>query len=173
MGRLDDDVAIYHIDNAGRFSNAIQQTANGNDIGQFHVSQNLTIGGKFFLFVSEWGVQGISSYRMKPDDTLNTKNSYENNVFDYVDDISAFTTVDIVGKSFLFAASAFDAGLSSFRVGRHGNLHLKDTVAPSDGSGFHLPQALETVAVGGQNYVLMGSAGTDSITVYSVAKNGG
>jgi Ca2+-binding RTX toxin-like protein len=173
MGRLDDDVAIYHIDNAGVFSNAIPQSANGNDIGRFHVSQNLTIDGKVFLFVSEWGVQGISSYRMKPDDTLNTKNSYENNVFDYVDDISAFTTVDIAGKNFLFAASSFDAGLSSFRVGRHGNLHLKDTVAPSDGSGFHLPQALETIAVDGQNYVLMGSAGTDSITVYSVAKNGG
>lgn len=172
MGRLDDDVALYHIDNAGNFSNAIPQSANGNAIGGFHVSQNLTIDGKVFLFVAEWGVQGISSYRMKPDDTLNTKNSYENNTFDYLDDISAFATVEIGGKHFLFAASAFDAGLSSFRVGRHGNLHLKDTVAPSDASGFNLPQALETVALAGQNYVLMASAGTDSITVYSVSKRG-
>lgn len=172
LGRLDDDVAIYHVDSSGHFSASIQQTVSGVDIGKFYVSENITIDGKEYLFVSEWGASGIDSYRMKPDDTLKVKNSYDSNAFDYLGDVSAFASATIEGKNFIFAASAFDAGVTSFRVGQHGNLHQKDTVVPSDGNGFSLPQALETVQVAGDTYLLMASSGSNSITVFEVGKGG-
>ena len=171
-GRLDDEVVTYRIDDNGQFSEPILQTPNGVDISQFYTTFSLEIDGKTFLYVSQTNTQGISSYRMKPNDTFITQPVYDSGSLDYLGDVSAFASVVIRGKTYMFTASALDAGLNRFRVGIHGNLHLRDTVAPSDASGFNLPQALEVATVGGQTFLIMASSGTDSLTVYKVNRRG-
>ncbi len=171
-GRLDDEVATYRIDATGHFSAPILQTPDGVTIRNFKQTETIVIDGKTFLFVSENGQSGISSFRMKPDDTFNTKRIYDTGSFDFLGDVSAFTSVTVRDKTFLITASAFDAGVNTFRVGQHGNLHLKDSIAPSEASGFSLPQALEAVTVAGNSFVLLASAGSNSITAYSVNRRG-
>ena len=87
-------------------------------------------------------------------------------------DISVLTHIDVGGTGFVFAASAFDTGLAVFEISTDGGLIHKDTVLPSDGSGFWLPQASASLEVGGNAYLLLGSAGTDSVTSYSISSEG-
>ncbi|KAB7615285.1 hypothetical protein F9L33_00505 [Amylibacter sp. SFDW26] len=171
-GRLDDEVATYRIDSNGQFSEPILQTPNGVDISRFDTTFSIEIDGKTFLYVSQTNTSGISSYRMKPNDTFITQPVYDAGSLDYLGDVSAFASVVIRGTTYMFTASAFDAGLNSFRVGIHGNLHLRDSVAPTDTSGFNLPQALEVTTVGAQTFLIMASSGTNSLTVYSINNRG-
>ena len=88
-------------------------------------------------------------------------------------DISAITTVDMGSDSFVFVASAFDAGLAGFAIESDGSLTHTETVLPSDGSGFWLPQTMTSVTLDGVTYLAMASAGTSNIIIYEVGLDGG
>ena len=115
---------------------------------------------------------GLTGYEMFARNSFVNPTIYNNSAFDFFGDISAFASVNIGGQTYLFTASAFDAGLNSFSINGSGGLQFIDSVANTDASGFSLPQALETINVSGQTYLVMASAGTDSLTVYSVSNSG-
>jgi len=117
-------------------------------------------------------VSGFSGYWMQPGDSFSSQVTYSGPGLNYLGDIADFASVKVGGQTYLFTASAFDAGLNSFSVGLDGSLQLADSVAPIDATGFSLPQALSTITVGTQAYLLMASAGSNSITVYAVGSNG-
>ncbi len=170
--RFDDEAATYHIDNTGDISTPLRQTSGAANIGNLALTHSVIVAGKTYLYAVERGVAGIASYWMQPDDTFSNQVRYAGNSFDFFGDVAAFASVSVGAKTYLFTASAFDAGLNSFSIDAGGALQLIDSVAPSDASGFNLPQALETVTVNGQTYLLMGSAGTNSITVYAIGTGG-
>ncbi|MEO1563074.1 MAG: hypothetical protein AAFR98_06515 [Pseudomonadota bacterium] len=87
-------------------------------------------------------------------------------------DVSAIATATVGDSIYVFAASAFDTGLAAFTLTDTGDLTLVDTVSPQGGSGFWLPQTLTTVTVGAYTFLLMGSAGTNSITSYLIKEDG-
>ncbi len=170
--RFDDDVATYLIDGSGNLSTPVSQPPNGNSVSNFVTAHTVIVAGKTFLFAVERGAPGIAAYWMQPGDSFSAEVIYPDTGFDYFGDIAAFASVVIGAQTFLFAASAFDAGINSFSIANDGALQFADSVASSDGSGFSLPQVLETVVVGAQTYLLMASAGSDSITVYAVGSGG-
>ncbi len=170
--RFDDEAATYLIDDTGSISTPLRQTSGAANIGNLAVTHSVIVAGKTYLYTVERGVAGVASYWMQPGDTFSNQVQYAGNSFDFFDDVAAFASVSVGAETYLFTASAFDAGLNSFSIGANGTLQLIDSVAPSDASGFSLPQALETVVANGQTYLLMGSAGTDSITVYAVGTGG-
>lgn len=71
----------------------------------------------------------------------------------------------------MFVASALDAGFHSFDVGEGGFLTLLDTVAASD-VGFSGITAMAAVDVGQRAFVIVASAGTDSLLVMRVSEWG-
>jgi len=171
--RYDDDVVPYQIGSLGTIDAPVSQPQNGAAVSRFTTSEAVVIGGKTYLYAAERGVPGFSGYWMQPGDSFSSEVTYSGNSLNYLGDIADFTSVKIGAQTYLFTASAFDAGLNSFSVGANGSLQLADSVAPADASGFSLPQALDTITVGGQAYLLMASAGTNSLTVYAVDANGG
>jgi Ca2+-binding RTX toxin-like protein len=167
------DVVPYQIGSGGTITGPIAQPSGGPVASNFTVSRSVVVGGETYLFAAERGTAGFAGYWMQPGDSFSTKTVYSNINFNYLGDISAFASVSIGVRTFLFTASAFDAGLNSFQVQTDGSLNFIDSVAPSDASGFNLPQALEAIDVAGQSYLVMASAGTDSLTVYAVGALGG
>ena len=136
------------------------------------MTHSVIVGDKTYLYAAERGVSGIASYWMQPGDSFSAKVAYSDSSFDFFGDVAAFASVPVGTATYLFTASAFDAGLNSFSIDANGTLQLIDSVAPSEASGFSLPQALETVALNGQAYLLLASAGTNSITSYVVGNDG-
>lgn len=171
--RHDDDVVPYQIDEQGRIGSPVVQPVGGPDLSNLTLTHSVIIADKTYLYTVTRGVAGLTSYEMLSGNSFTAQTGYSGSAFDFFGDISAFASVEIGGQTYLFTASAFDAGLNSFRIGSNGGLQFVDTVTNSDGSGFSLPQALETISVSGQNYLVMASAGTDSLTVYAVGNGGG
>ena len=171
--RHDDDFVPYQIDGQGRITGPVAQPAVGPDLSNLTLTHSVSIADKTYLYTVTRGVAGLVSYEMFSGNIFAAQTSYSNSAFDFFGDISAFASVVIGAQTYLFTASAFDAGLNSFRIGGSGGLQFIDSVANSDASGFSLPQALETITVSGQTYLVMASAGTDSLTVYSVSNSGG
>ena len=65
----------------------------------------------------------------------------------YLGDVSAFSNANVAGVEYLFVASAYDAGVSSYLIGSNGALSLADTVTPGEFSGFYLAQDLISLEV--------------------------
>lgn len=170
--RFDDDVVAYRIDTSGHIGPPVSQPLGSPNLGYFSLTHSVDVAGKTFLFTVTRGVSGIAGYQMSANNSFAGQTVYSSTTFDYFGDVSAFASVQTSGVTYLFTASAFDAGLNSFKVGVNGDLQLIDSVANTDASGFSLPQALETINVSGQSYLVMASAGTDSLTVYAVGSGG-
>lgn len=89
----------------------------------------------------------------------------------YLGDVSAIESGVLHDKTFVFIASALDAGFHSFGVGAGGSLALLDTVAAGD-VGFSGITAMAAVDVGQRTFVIVASAGTDSLLVMRVSEWG-
>jgi Ca2+-binding RTX toxin-like protein len=170
--RHDDDVVPYLIDGQGRIDAAVTQPSGGPNLSNLTLTHSVNIADKTYLYTVTRGVAGLTGYEMFAGNSFASPTIYNNSAFDFFGDISAFASVNIGAQTYLFTASAFDAGLNSFSINSSGGLQFIDSVANSDTSGFSLPQALETITVSGQTYLVMASAGTDSLTVYSVSSSG-
>ncbi|MGV6847913.1 MAG: M10 family metallopeptidase C-terminal domain-containing protein [Marinibacterium sp.] len=87
-------------------------------------------------------------------------------------DIAALTALKVGGSDILVLASAGDDRVHSYKVRGDGGLKLIDRLGASDGLGINAPAALASVVVEGQSFVLVGAAGSSSISVLEVAADG-
>ena len=170
--RYEDDTALYTLASDGTLSDpssAAQTGVTGEGLG---LSEAVTTASGTYVFVQRYGGQSLMVYRLGADLSLTGVEEIIDTPNTYLGDISAMASLRIGSQDFLFVASAYDAGLTSYSIGSDGTLQLADWVEPGDGSGFALAQALTAVNVGGSSYLVMASAGTSSLTVYSVDING-
>jgi len=170
--RHDNDVVAYLVNGQGHITNAVSQPVGSPNLSNLSLTHTVNIADRTYLYTVTHGVPGMAAYQMFSGNSFAAQTIYTDNAFDFFGDISAFASVAIETQTYLFTASAFDAGLNSFRINASGDLQFIDRVVNSDASGFSQPQALETITVQGQVYLVMASAGTDSLTVYSVSNTG-
>lgn len=170
--RYEDQTSFYTLGGDGSLSNPPNAGASGvlgEGIGQ---SETVVIGSNTYLFAQSYGGQVLTVYAFGVNQQLSFVEALTDSNTSFLGDISALDHWRIGSNTYLFVASAFDAGVSVYRIGSNGRLSLQDTVEPQDGAGFAKPQALEVFEIEGQTFVVMASAGTSSLTVYSVAENG-
>ena len=172
-GRYDDRTAIHRIGADGGFDGVKALGAAPEFIGGFTAAATMQINGKSFMVAAQQGVDGFRSFRIRDDLTLEVKKQFPDSAETFTGDISAIESAQVAGRSFFFAASAQDAGVSSYWMGKWGNIKLRDSFGPADGPGFSAPDALETVVVDGVIYLLLGAAGSSSISVLRVNQFGG
>ncbi len=168
--RYEDQTAFYTLGSGGALSRAGNSGVSGEGIG---LNEAVVIGSDTFVYVQSYGGQTLTVYRMGDAQRLVQVQALTDTDSSFLGDISALEHLEIGGKTFLFVASAFDAGLSVYQIGSEGRLSLRDTVEPGDRSGFARAQGLVAFEVEGQAYVVLAAAGTSSLTVYAVADNGG
>jgi serralysin len=171
-GRYDDRVALHVLDGAGALGNMVTGSGSYADFGGFTNTEVVTTSKGTFLFASQSGKSGIKSYDFGANMALSFKAQTADSAELYLGDVAAMVTTQIKARDFLFIASTLDAGITSYQITQWGDTYLRDTVSPSDGGGFSLSTVLETTTAGGKNFLLLGSAGTDSISVYSISNKG-
>lgn len=146
-------------------------TGNAPNMDRMRTAASLEIDGKSFVYWAAWSTSGISSFRFH-EGGVKTKKAYADTADTFLGSVSDLEAFSYQGFNFLVSISEFDAGLTTYRIGRHGNLHQKDQMPPSEATGFHLPQDVEMIEHAGRAYLVMASAGTDSLTVYRMNKHG-
>ncbi|MFT4716256.1 MAG: serralysin [Paracoccaceae bacterium] len=171
-GKYDDKVVVHELDSDGAFDGAIQPSGSYQDFGGFTNTAVITTSKGSFLFASQSGESGIKGYKFGDNLSLSYMAATADDLTTHLGDVSAMATMQILTRSFLFVASSFDAGVTSLQIKNNGTTYLRDSVDPQDGTGFSLTTVIETATVCGRNYLLMGSAGSDSIGVFHVSNKG-
>ena len=82
-------------------------------------------------------------------------------------------SVEIDGQTIVLTADSQTDGVLAYRVdGATGALHQTDAVGADQGLGVNAPTAMGVVQVNGQSFVVLAAAGTSSISVMQVARDG-
>jgi Ca2+-binding RTX toxin-like protein len=166
--RYEDQAVIYTLDDRGAFGSG----RSPGEMAGIGLSYAATVGGKVFVYTQSIGGNGVTGYAFGDDFGLVEVTQLADTKDVFLGDVSAFASAMIAGQTYLFVASAFDAGLLSYRVTGGGALVLADIVAPGDLSGFSRPQALLALDVGDTHFLVMAAAGSSSLTVFKVQDNG-
>jgi len=171
-GRYDDKAAVHNLNSDGGFSLVKNQSASANVLGQFTEVEHATFGARTYIYASQAGRSGFETFNLTAKQDMHFQRLTADTDLTKIGDIADMEVMKVGRRTFLFAASTLDAGVSSFRIKSHGQTTHVDTVNPSDGGGFSLPTVLETTKSGGHSFLLMGAAGTDSISVFRVSNRG-
>lgn len=87
-------------------------------------------------------------------------------------DVSAIASATIDSQTYLFAADATLNAVNVSTVGPDGMLTGGTTLDADDGLWISAPRVMETVALGGTTYLVLGSAGSSTISVIEVGDDG-
>ncbi len=172
LGRYDDGFGLYGIGAGGGLNPQGELSDSGDTFERGLASETFTLDGTDYLISSAFGKGGFQLFEIGTGGGLT-------NILDIADsgarrlgDVVDFEIATLHDKSFLFTVSSLEAGLHSWAIGTGGTLEERDSALPGDASGFAASTVVEAVDMGLRSFVIMGSAGTDSLTVYRVSKGG-
>lgn len=86
----------------------------------------------------------------------------------YLADISDLAGVGIGGASYLLALSGLENGVSCYRISAGGGLEFIDSLGNRDGLAINGPAALQVAEVGGQEFAVIASTLSDSLSVVRI-----
>lgn len=166
-------VSGYWLDAAGRITSKFD--INGSRIEAMTALEMVRLDGEDFWFSAAHGTAGITTWHLVPRGAGGrlVEISQRNVALqESGNDIFALEHIRAGGRDYLMAVSAAGDGLHSFRLGDDGSARLVDTLATSVGLGVNTPMLLSTLTLDGQAFVLVGAAGSSSISVIAVNADG-
>ena len=90
-----------------------------------------------------------------------------------LDGVTALDSVQIGTQHFLLAAQHGTSGITSFRINSaNGALTRAGDIGAEDGLGISTPTTFDTVTAFGQTWVILGSAGSSTLSVLEMSANG-
>ena len=90
----------------------------------------------------------------------------------HADQVTALAHARVGGSDYLFTVSQSEGGITAWAISGNGALTAVDSLDAEDGLWIAAPTALEVMVVGGATYLVLGAAGTSTLTVLSVAADG-
>lgn len=172
-GRHDDRMAFHRLNASGDLDGVRILGAAPEIIGSIEATLNFEIDGKTFLIAAQQGQDGFRSFRVRDDLSVEYKAKFADDETAALGNVDAMTSLQINGRSYFFTASSDENAVSSWWMGRWGNVKARDTVDAADGLWVSAPTAMAAMEVAGRGYVVLGAAGSDSLTVLRMNKWGG
>lgn len=167
-GRYDDNLAVFKLDATGTFTPT--QTLTSAATANMTMSEMVTIGAQSYLYTASIA-SGLERYTIASGGSLSAQTHIADTPATALGDVSAMHSAALKGQNFLFVASAFDAGLSVFKVGAGGGLTSTYHLTP-DMVGFNAISTLASTQIAERAFLLVGSAETDSLLVLRVSVGG-
>ncbi len=168
-GRYDDNLSVFNLDPTGAFT--ATQTLTGAGTARMTLTEVVTIGTNSYLFTASTNTPGLERYSIATGGALTAPTHIFDTPGVALGDVSAMISANLKGRDFLFAASAFDAGLTVFEVGTDGTLATRSTLTPGV-IGFNAISTLQTAQIAERAFLLVGSAETDTLLVLRVSQGG-
>ena len=154
-----DSSLTLHSGNSGRYSDRIEavhvQTGNAN-----------------LVVLADSSGNGLATFQIASDGTMVEQNQLAAQQAAFTDQISALSVMTVGGKSFVLAASASNRSITAYAVSANGTLSPTSTLGAQKFLPIATPQDMATVSFQGQNYVVLASAGTGSLTVLTLDSAG-
>jgi Ca2+-binding RTX toxin-like protein len=88
------------------------------------------------------------------------------------DRLAGLASATIDGQRWLFSLGGRDPGITAWAVGPTGALTAGDSLTPEQGLWIAAPTALVAMQAAGQTYLVVAAAGSDSLSVVAVGRDG-
>jgi Ca2+-binding RTX toxin-like protein len=171
-GRADDNTALHEIDGVGRFDGFFNPDFHAVLLACVQVTSSVTILDTTFVINSQWGQPGINVFALGDQMNLTLTAAVPDTADIHVGDVTDIETLTIADRTFALSVSGADAGVTSHWVGHTGAMRLMDALGPEDGLWVSAPTALASAAPGGTPMVIVGAAGSHSLSVLGVGPLG-
>ena len=171
-GRYDDNLAIHRLGTDGSFVSAQSAWADPGLIGGFDVSISVSLGGQSYLIAGRFGLGGLTSYALTNQFHAQTASQITESVATMTADIAALASVSAYGKTFVFAASATENGVTAFDFGTGGVLSPLTSIGAFTGIGMTAPTEMLTATLSGVPFLVVGSAESDALSVFRITSTG-
>jgi Ca2+-binding RTX toxin-like protein len=129
------------------------------------------IDGQGWLFAAATYGSGISAFRTGSGSPA-AAGSVDDAPGLYLSGIVALDSLSLGGRHFLVAASMREDGISVIEIGATGTLNVRSGLGADRQLPVDRPQALVATELDGRGYVLMGSFGTGSLSVFELHPDG-
>ena len=163
-------ISGYHLSAAGDFGAVV--TLRGSPSGVMSAVEFATLGATPVHFVARASESLIRTFILGPSARYVELAPVAFGAGGDDRDITALKHISIAGQSHLVALSQTAGEVALFRIDPSGALHRTGGLGASDGIGMAGPVAVELARSGGQDFLIVASAGTSSLTVMQVMGDG-
>ena len=168
-GGLSGEMQTITFNNDGSFDTP---TGLGTTPG-FQNGVTVTLGtGAQVTYGSTIGANGITQLDFDGTGAVLGQSALPDVIGSYTGTIGAMATATVDGQTYLISASTSQNGVTSWAVGSDGSLSAVENLGNDDGLWVTAPTAMETVTVGGDTFVVLASAGSNSLSVMQIGDDG-
>lgn len=146
------------------------QTSHGGDL-----SVSVTVGlsdGDQVVYAGLAGQPGIARITFDTQGRIVSESFTSDTTATAAADIAGLAHVRAGGADWLISASGTENAVTLWSIAANGSLAVAQTLTGAEGLWVSAPSALETATAHGSAYAILGSAGTDSLTVMRVEDDG-
>jgi serralysin len=158
--------------NNGTSSQLGSKFSHDTQLSSMETAVSVQVGDSYYLFASRMGLGGLSGYKIKANMKLIDWLDVPAEAGSTAGAITALETMQLDSGAYLFALDDTLDHVTSYRVNDYGRAVFADQFETGDGSGYSGARLLEAVSAGGQDYLLFGSVGSNTITVLSLGTHG-
>jgi len=173
LGLRDTALPRFDLTPTGQIQGPARLEAQGGLADPVLAMATATLGGTDFVYTGHFGQTGISVCALGPGGRLIPEGAIGGDPTGPEPDIVALETVELGGRTLLLGLSAQSHALQSYRLDANGMPQPADSAGPAQGLGLTDPTALAVVDLAGVTYAILGAAGSGSISVVQVHRNGG
>ena len=160
-------------DAAGGRDTPVALTGTTNTYGTLHHTTAITAeNGTHVVYGGIAGQTGLAQLTFNGAGDLIGRRTVADLDRTYGTDIAGTATATVGGTTYIYTASATEHGISSWSVARNGTLTAAQDMGNPDGLWISAPTAPASVALGGQTFLVLAAAGTDSLTVVRTRPDG-
>lgn len=174
LGHHDTTPQCFDLGADGQLVSSGQLVAEGGFSAAIVSMETMTVGARDFVYVSHFGVDGITVYEANASGQLVQLGQIPSASGQPAQgaDLVALECLEIGGQSFLLSLSALDNSLTTYRLNADGIPVQIDKMSSNTGLSIAAPTDLVTAVVDGVQYVIVAAAGSGSLSVLELQSNG-
>lgn len=160
---------VQQLQGNGSFSSPTNLNSVASSLTSLHHGETLTLGnGNQAVYGGLAGADGIGRLIFSSNGTYLSQTLYPDQSQTYADNVTATASATVGGNQYLFTASGTEHGVTLWGVANNGNIVQRDNVGNAQGLWISAPSVMETATVGGKTFLIVGSAGSSSLSVMQV-----
>ena len=172
-GSTDGGLVAYGLGQTGGFAGTINLTNTAGLFGGLNNTSSFDISlNRQAIYGGLAGNDGIGRLLFDGAGQLVNTRFFADTAQSYAAAISDTEGLTIGANSFLFTASGTENGVSTWQIEPNGVLTLQSSLGVDEGLWVAAPTTLASVQIDGRSYLLLGSAGSNSISVMEVGIDG-
>jgi Ca2+-binding RTX toxin-like protein len=154
----------------GGFGTAV--TINASPPGVVAAQAMTVVAGITYEYISTYGQSSIQCLRLNPNGEMTAVATLTLGPNQQGIDITAMTTLQSGGQTYLAATSRVKDAVTLFRVAANGTLQQTGTMGAVGGLGINDPSDVRPVVMGGVSYLVVASGATSSLSILAVQPDG-